>query len=156
MMNDSTGWALVGTQFGAIAALIIFPAGDLWQRGLLAGIIAGALIIAGVLVAVLGGVRLGPSLTPLPRPKDDGVLVTTGIYAWVRHPIYTGVLLVGLGLLVWGASLAHFVGWALLWLVLNLKASIEEKMLRERYGEYRAYALVTGRLLPQWPHTKLY
>jgi len=154
-VNDSTGWALVGAQFGAIAALIIFPGGDLWQRALLTGIIAGTLLVAGLVVAVLGVLRLGPSLTPLPRPKDDSTLVTGGIYSWVRHPIYTGVLLAGLGLLVWGASVAHFVGWGLLWLVLNVKASIEEKMLGERYGDYGAYAAATGKLFPRWPRTGL-
>jgi protein-S-isoprenylcysteine O-methyltransferase Ste14 len=155
VVNDSLGWALVGTQFGVIAALIVFPGGDLWQRTLVTGVVAGVLIVAGVVVAVLGGVRLGRSLTPVPRPKDDGVLVTTGIYSWVRHPIYTGVLLAGLGLLVWGASIAHLVGWAMLWAVLNVKASIEEKMLSERYGEYGSYAEVTGRLLPRWPKPRL-
>lgn len=148
-MTDSTGWALVGAQFGAIAALIVFPPGDVWDRGLVAGVIAAALVAAGAAVAIAGGLRLGPSLTPLPTPKDDGILVTTGIYAWVRHPIYSGVLLLGLGLVVWGASIAHMIGWAALWLILNVKASIEEKLLQERYGDYEPYSQKTGRLFPR-------
>jgi protein-S-isoprenylcysteine O-methyltransferase Ste14 len=148
-MTPSTGWALVGLQFGVLAALVVIPAGDLWARGTLTFAIAGVLVIFGVVVGVLGGVRLGSTLTPLPIPKDDGELVTTGIYGWVRHPIYFGLLLVGAGIAVAGASALHLVGWALLWAVLMLKASWEEKMLNERYPDYRLYSARVGRIIPR-------
>jgi len=149
-VNESTGWALVGAQFGVLAALVVLPAGDLWDRTAVSISIAAFLVIAGVCLAIAGGFRLGRSLTALPTPKDDGVLVTTGIYSYVRHPIYTGVLLGALGLVAWGGSLAHLVGWVALWLILNLKATVEEKMLKERYGEYETYSLTTGRLVPKF------
>jgi protein-S-isoprenylcysteine O-methyltransferase Ste14 len=149
VVNESTGWALVGAQFGVLGALIVLPAGDLWSRQAVSISIAAILILAGLWLVAAGGFRLGRSLTPLPIPKEDGVLVTTGIYRFVRHPIYSGVLLAGLGLVAWGASLAHVVGWVSLWLILNLKAALEEKLLKERYGEYESYSLKTGRLLPK-------
>jgi protein-S-isoprenylcysteine O-methyltransferase Ste14 len=148
-MNQSTGWALVGAQFGVLTALVVFPSGDLWERtGVTLGLALG-IGSAGVLVALAAGLRLGRSLTPLPNPKDDGVLVTQGLYRYVRHPIYTGVLLMALGFVAWGASLWHIVGWVWLWLILSLKVSVEEKMLKARYGEYEAYSTHTGRLVPR-------
>lgn len=147
-MTPSTGWALVGAQFGLLAALIILPAGDLWSRGAVSLSAGGVLLVGGVVVAALAGLRLGPSLTPLPIPKDDGELVTSGFYQYVRHPIYTGVLLAGAGLVVAQASLGHIVGWIALWGVLTLKAFGEEKMLLDKYDGYAEYSARTGRFFP--------
>jgi protein-S-isoprenylcysteine O-methyltransferase Ste14 len=148
-MTPSTGWALVGAQFGLLAALVILPAGELWPRGLVSVIAGGVLLVGGCVVAALAGLRLGPSLTPLPIPKEDGELVTAGLYRYVRHPIYTGVLMAGAGLVVVQASLAHLVGWAALWGVLTLKALGEERMLTEKYDGYAEYSKKTGRFFPQ-------
>jgi protein-S-isoprenylcysteine O-methyltransferase Ste14 len=139
----------VGAQFGVLAALIILPAGDLWARGVLSGIVAGALVLAGVGIAALAGMRLGPNLTPLPIPKEEGELITGGFYRYVRHPIYTGVLLAAAGVVVFQASLAHVVGLILLWGVLTLKAFGEERMLAEKYESYVDYSSRTGRFLPR-------
>lgn len=147
-MTPSTGWALVGAQFGLLAALVILPAGDLWPRGLVSLALGGVLLVGGFVIAALAGLRLGPSLTPLPIPKDDGVLVTAGLYHYARHPIYTGVLAAGVGLVAAQASPAHIVGWVLLWGVLTLKAVGEEKMLAEKYDDYAEYSKRTGRFFP--------
>ena len=147
-MTPSTGWALVGAQFGLLAALVILPAGELWSRGLMSLIVGGALLVGGFVVAALAGLRLGPSLTPLPIPKEDGELITGGFYHYVRHPIYTGVLMAGAGLVVAQASLAHIAGWVLLWGVLMLKALGEERMLAEKYNDYAEYSKKTGRFFP--------
>lgn len=148
-MTPSTGWALVGAQFGLIAGLVVLPAGDLWARSVGSIALAVVLIMVGIVVAVLGGVRLGPALTPLPIPKDGAELVTSGVYRFVRHPIYTGVLSAALGLVVLGASAGHIVGWLALLVVLSLKASGEEVMLAQRHEGYPAYRKTSGRLLPR-------
>jgi protein-S-isoprenylcysteine O-methyltransferase Ste14 len=148
-MTPSTGWALVGAQFGLLAALVILPAGNLWPRGAITSVLGGVLVATGAAVAVLAGLRLGPNLTPTPLPKEDGELVTAGFYQYVRHPIYTGVLLAAAGVLVFQASIAHIVGFVLVWGVLTLKALGEEKMLAEKYEGYASYATRTGRFLPR-------
>lgn len=148
-MKESTGWALVGTQFGVLAALLVLPAGDLWERSLITGAVSGVLIILGVIVALAAGRRLGRSLTPLPIPRAEGQLVTTGVFRYIRHPIYSGLLVIGAGLTVWGGSWVHILALGLLWLVLNTKAHFEEKLLSERYPDYSAYRAVTGRFVPR-------
>ena len=148
-MTPSTGWALVGAQFGLLVALVILPAGDLWPRGAITSVLGGVLVATGAAIAVLAGLRLGPNLTPTPLPKEDGELVTAGFYQYVRHPIYTGVLLAAAGVLVFQASIAHIVGFVMVWGVLTIKALGEEKMLAEKYEGYASYATRTGRFLPR-------
>jgi protein-S-isoprenylcysteine O-methyltransferase Ste14 len=148
-MTPSTGWALVGAQFGLLVALVILPAGDLWPRGAITSVLGGVLVATGAAIAVLAGLRLGPNLTPTPLPKEDGELVTAGFYQYVRHPIYMGVLLAAAGVLVFQASIAHIVGFVLVWGVLTIKALGEEKMLAEKYEGYASYATRTGRFLPR-------
>jgi protein-S-isoprenylcysteine O-methyltransferase Ste14 len=148
-MKPSVAWALVGAQFGLLAGLVVLPAGDLWPRNVVTFVIAGVLMGAGVLVAAAGGMRLGPALTPTPIPKEGAELVTSGIYRFVRHPIYSGVLLAALGLVILGSSAGHIVGWLALFVVLSVKASGEEAMLAKLHPGYDSYAKSTGRLIPK-------
>jgi protein-S-isoprenylcysteine O-methyltransferase Ste14 len=148
-MKPSVAWALVGAQFGLLAGLVVLPAGDLWPRNVVTFVIAGVLMGAGVLVAAAGGMRLGPALTPTPIPKEGAELVTSGIYRFVRHPIYSGVLLAALGLVILGSSAGHIVCWLALFVVLAVKASGEESMLAKLHPGYDSYAKSTGRLIPK-------
>ena len=147
-MKPSIAWALVGMQFGAIAALIVFPAGTWWDRGVASGTIALVLLGIGLVVVVMSGAQLGRSLTPSPIPREEGTLVTSGIYSRVRHPIYTGLLVAAIGGVVWGASLAHVIAWLFLFAVLSAKVAGEEGLLREKFEDYGSYASRTGRFFP--------
>ena len=82
--------------------------------------------------------------------KEGHQLIRTGPYAWVRHPIYTGMLLacVGTALVVgeWRGLLAVL----LLLTAHSRKAVREERMLTGEFGEeYTAYRQRTGFLLPR-------
>jgi protein-S-isoprenylcysteine O-methyltransferase Ste14 len=91
---------------------------------------------------------LGKSLTPLPRPKKGARLVGRGAYAWIRHPIYTGILGMGLGWsLAWQSSPALLMT-VLLFCLLDRKARREEGWLADAYPGYSAYQRRTRRFLP--------
>lgn len=73
--------------------------------------------------------------------KQGHELVTTGPYAFVRHLIYTDLLLALLGSALaqgrWRGALAVFVAFATLWRKLRL----EERWMREQFGQlYAGYA----------------
>jgi protein-S-isoprenylcysteine O-methyltransferase Ste14 len=112
--------------------------------------VAGVLLmVAGAFLALRGIVDLRSSLTPLPAPAADAVLVETGIYAHVRHPIYAGLISGAFGWsLAWAAplALAAAVGLAI-WL--DLKSRREELWLGERYPGYAAYRGRTRRFVPR-------
>lgn len=135
--------------FGIMAvALIIFPPEQL----LLLRLIGLALIVAGFAVlalAVLEHQRRNaamPNITPTPNARAG--LVETGMYRYVRHPIYTGVLLGAVG-----AALAHgHFAVMLVALVMigffTYKSKYEESLLRAAYPQYADYMTRTGRFLP--------
>jgi protein-S-isoprenylcysteine O-methyltransferase Ste14 len=147
-VNKVWAWALVVGQFALIIALILVPAGSLWERSALVWIVASVLFVVAGVVGILAGTRLGANLTPNPIPKPDGTLETDGLYRYVRHPIYTAVLALALGLTTLAASLAHLVIFLFLVMLLGIKARAEERLLRERFSDYREYQATVGRFLP--------
>jgi len=99
--------------------------------------------------ALLSAFReLGPNLTPLPRPSERSSLVRSGIYARVRHPIYAGLMLAGIGWATATRSPPAFAAAVVLCLFLDAKARREEAWLLDRYPDYAAYRLGTRRFLP--------
>jgi protein-S-isoprenylcysteine O-methyltransferase Ste14 len=102
---------------------------------------------AGVVQAWRGVRDLGESLTPLPHPRDDADLVETGIYGSVRHPIYGGLILLGLG---WALLAASPLALALALVLVPffwLKSSMEERWLGERFPTYPDYRRRTRRFI---------
>jgi protein-S-isoprenylcysteine O-methyltransferase Ste14 len=111
--------------------------------------VAGAvLILVGAGVGIRGTLDLGRNRTAYPAPKTDGKLVTHGIYAWIRHPLYTALVLIALG---WGlcwCSWPALAGGVLLAVLLERKARVEESGMTERYSGYAEYARRVKRFLP--------
>jgi protein-S-isoprenylcysteine O-methyltransferase Ste14 len=106
-----------------------------WIRGLGIG-----LILLGVVVFAWGIRSLGRNLTPGTEPLSGAELVTSGPYGHVRHPIYTGLVLVLAGYtLAWSNwTLALLFGFLAL-KYFQAKASVEEDWLLERFPEYKSY-----------------
>jgi protein-S-isoprenylcysteine O-methyltransferase Ste14 len=138
-------------QFVLVAAVLVLGvAGPAWPDAARWGLKgAGALLVlGGALVLVLAARALGSGLTPFPKPADGGELVEDGPYAVVRHPVYSGGLLiaVGISLVLSPWALAASGVLAVVW---ALKASVEERFLRERYPAYGEYCSRTRyRLFP--------
>lgn len=143
------GW--VALQFALLAVVLgvglVAPgwpdAARWWLKGA-----AVLLLIAGGLVMARAAKALGSGLTPFPRPPEAGELVDTGPYAVVRHPVYSGGLLVasGVALALSPWALVPTSGLAVVW---ALKARVEERLLSERYPAYAEYTTRTRyRLVP--------
>ncbi len=117
--------------------------GEWLLRGMALALAAPALIFLGK-----GLIDLGPSLTPLPYPRDDGQLVQTGVYGWVRHSLYSGLIFATVAYSLWAMSLSHLGVSLLLFGLLNAKASQEEAWLMERYPDYGAYRDRVKKFIP--------
>ena len=141
------GTFLVALQFGLLFGLAALAASNVLEGE----IPKGAFLLAGasIALAVWTLVHNKPgNFNIRPIPKTHGVLVTTGPYRWIRHPMYTSVLL-GASALAWSTS--NWSGWALwtaLAVVLFLKSTFEERWIGEKYSAYAAYRLRSKRFLP--------
>ena len=71
----------------ALILLVVFPPLDLHLPLQLLGFLGMGL---GGSIIIAGSNSLGKSLTPLPAPRRDAVLVTDGMFAYIRHPLYAG------------------------------------------------------------------
>lgn len=139
--------SLITLQFG----ILLLQAGSVALQ--LRTAVPGGLVVALWLACIALGLWALSANRPgnfniRPEPKAEGHLVQTGPYRWIRHPMYTALLLFSAGcaafvatLLTGGLSLA-------LLLVLWLKASLEERLLCRRHPAYRAYMTRTRRFLP--------
>jgi protein-S-isoprenylcysteine O-methyltransferase Ste14 len=84
-------------------------------------------------------VALRPSLRVSPIPKPGAPLIVTGIYKWFRHPMYLGVLMFGLGILVNNLNPASLLVFIALFINMVIKANYEDQLLRSRHPNAVVY-----------------
>lgn len=151
-MSDKTrAFSYVAVQFILLFLLFTAPRLPL-PYGTLSPVLStiGLIVMAlGFLVLAISFVRLGSSLTASPIPKEQGTLVTSGLYSRVRHPIYFGLLLLGIGVVLDAGWWPQLVILIFLYLLLRVKSDFEENLLRKRYSDYAAYAAKTPRFFPR-------
>lgn len=138
---------------GILIGLILFgPQGSpLIQSESLIPILQSCGIVIGLLacvIMVIAAINLGKNLTPLPCPKDNAVLIQTGLYRYVRHPIYFGVLLAALAWLLIFPRIYILAYLLCLFLLFDIKARREEDWLVERFPSYRDYQARVKKLIP--------
>jgi len=80
--------------------------------------------------------------------KEDHTLVRTGPYRYVRHPIYTGILLGMLGMAIAIGHWRVLLGFAFMLLSFTIKSRYEERRMRETFSEYADYQRRTAALIP--------
>jgi protein-S-isoprenylcysteine O-methyltransferase Ste14 len=146
------GWVLVQGVLLVLVAAAGWSLGPDWSGSVRTATTAVGVVslIGGVFLAVRGVVDLREAITPLPRPRDEGELVETGVYALVRHPIYSGVILTAFGWAMFRASLIAIALTIVLAAFFRLKSTREEEWLEGRYPGYAAYRARTGRFVPRF------
>ncbi len=112
------------------------------------GPIGWALLVAGLLLVMAAVLQLNTSLSPFPRPVAGGGLVTSGAFAFARHPIYAGLLWAALGNALRAGSGGQLVVTCLLGSLFYFKSVYEEGLLLGEYPEYAAYRGRVGRFWP--------
>jgi protein-S-isoprenylcysteine O-methyltransferase Ste14 len=106
------------------------------------------LFYSGIVIAIWAAILLGPNLTPLPKPKPSGEFIQSGLYRFVRHPIYFGVILVCFGWAGIVQTLYTLVLAIILLIFFDLKSRQEEIWLTEKFSEYDVYKQNTKKLIP--------
>ncbi len=101
-----------------------------------------------ILLALWSASVLGRNLTPLPRPRLNNELVRTGPYRFVRHPMYTAVLLGAFGFSLFRPSLIGMLVTVLLLGLFDKKSKREEVWLSELHSDYTDYQKQVKKLIP--------
>jgi protein-S-isoprenylcysteine O-methyltransferase Ste14 len=141
--------ALVCTQFALVGAVVLWPGQRMWPLPAWLLALSVALVLLGGAVVVAAAAALGPGLTASPLPNARARLRTTGLYARVRHPIYTGLLVATVGVALASGRPVRLIVWLLLVVLLWAKARWEERRLLALFPDYGPYTARTGRLVPR-------
>ncbi len=145
----ATGWTLVAVQAALIVGIVLVPVGDDWPLPSWAATTATALTWIGGLLIVWAVLVFGRGVTPSPVPSDRARLRTRGPYRWIRHPMYSGVMVLMAGSALARRNLPAAALWVVLVGFFVAKARWEERRLVETYPGYREYRDRTPPFVPR-------
>jgi protein-S-isoprenylcysteine O-methyltransferase Ste14 len=126
----------------AIAFFMINHDAILWSYTLTIGIIADIVTLIGLIIMLWARTVLGGNWSTSTVLKENHELIQSGPYRYVRHPIYSGLLLMVLGAAIFYGHAIVFVAFAVSFIIALLRAREEEKLLTrnfpEEYPNYKA------------------
>ena len=133
---------LVFFQFASIGGLFLLE--PIFSSGLLLivqiiGVVVG---LAGVFTLKLGEFNI------VPIPKNDCCLHTSGIYTYIRHPMYASIFLFFTPALLTMTNPISFAVFAILAITLIIKLHFEEYLLIQAFPEYKDYQQSSKKLIP--------
>jgi protein-S-isoprenylcysteine O-methyltransferase Ste14 len=129
-------------------AVVFFAPRDLLFESAAIRAIGNVLGLIGALFIVVAVVSLRRVIQIAPEPREGGKLVVSGLYKYLRHPIYTGMMFCLIGLFlrtptIWiGFSSAAVIAF------MFFKARFEEELLLIAYSDYASYRRRTWGLFP--------
>jgi len=111
--------------------------------------IAVAVILMGLALSIWARRALGANWSGFVTVKEGHELVQSGPYRWIRHPIYTGVLLMMLGTGLASGQVHGLLAFPIALTALFLKSRVEERWMASEFGErYAAYRKKSWALIP--------
>ena len=143
-----TARLLVAGQFALIGVLVMLPGRHDWPVPAALTVACTVATVIGLAVMVIAATALGRGLSATPLPNAHAQLRTGGLYRFARHPIYSGLLLTMASITVASGSGFRLLTFAVLVLLLTLKARWEETRLTRRFEGYANYAARTPRFVP--------
>ena len=134
---------LVFTQFTLIGLIALF------SKGFFSSLVSIVIFLlgAGLGIWALLHNRLG-NFNIQPKMKEGAVLVTSGIYAFIRHPMYLSVIIMSFAFVLSSVTLFQSFLFFALVLVLFLKAKREESLWMEESDSYEKYRAKSKLFIP--------
>ena len=103
-------------------------------------IFLGFLIIFIASIIMIMAIKdLGSNLSPLPRPINNGNLITSGIYRFMRHPMYYSLILISFGVFITKLTFYYLFLTTILALIIKFKIILEEQYLNNKFKNYFHY-----------------
>jgi protein-S-isoprenylcysteine O-methyltransferase Ste14 len=138
----------VTLQFSLILGYFLIPRFLAFELPNYIQLFAFILSILGLLIIAIALIQLNKNLTPFPSPKVNSVLIKEGLYQYVRHPIYTGVIFFVFFYSLSTLHLARLIVALILYGLFYFKSKYEEAMLINKFDDYKNYQKQTGRFFP--------
>lgn len=136
-------YLLVFIQFSCLLYFLFFGA-DVANS-----LILGSMTGLGIVVGVWAIVAMKPiQVSVFPEPRPSGKLVQSGPYRWIRHPMYTSILLVCLSFALAGNTPLGYGVFLVLLINQWVKLTYEETLLMKQYSNYQEYMKRSKRLIP--------
>ncbi len=139
-IRASNAYAAIQSVFLAVFAGVFFwhPGEALFSGE--AGDVAGVAICAvGLVIIAAGFFALGSNIQVAPHTKEGSHLVRSGVYRFLRHPIYTGMALCVAGLWLKAPYVSVAIAGIAVIAFLGVKRRVEERFLVEAYPDYVEY-----------------
>ena len=101
--------------------------------------ISNFLITLALIIIVFSFKELWKSLSPMPRPKDNSKLITSGIYRLFRHPMYYSLIIISFSFFIKSLTIYNLILSILLTFIISKKIKIEEEYLTSKFNNYTSY-----------------
>ena len=115
------------------------PKREIIQVNYIFSFVGSSIIILASIVMLFAIINLGKNLSPFPRPIANGNLITSGIYRFVRHPMYYSLIFISFGFFIIKLSFYHLCLLLSLVSIIKFKIILEEKYLSKKYKKYFFY-----------------
>ena len=143
MQQKLYSYTLVSLQFLLIGALLMTG------TSIFSNLLAILIFISGALMGMYALFYNNlKNINIIPEIKKDAVLITTGAYAYIRHPMYFSVLVMMLGVVIAELNTLRIIIYLLLIITLLLKAHKEEKLWLKKSEAYKVYKQRTKSIIP--------
>ncbi len=121
---------------------------DILPHTLATGVVADVLVLDGLFIAIWARTTLGVNWSARVSLKEDHELIQHGPYRLVRHPIYSGLLLMILGTAILAGHVGGFIALAICFGGFWMKLRQEESLLTKHLAGYAEYMRHTKALVP--------
>ncbi len=141
--------AVIAAWFAIAALAGVSQQSHLWNTGLALGVLTDCIVVAGAAFTVWARIALGRNWSAEVTFKQEHELIESGPYALVRHPIYTGLILMALGTVANYARPLSFALFVALCASFWWKAREEERVMSSHFpDEYTEYKKRVPAIIP--------
>ncbi len=134
---------LVFSQFIIIALHFVkvnlFNQKIIYKEFLIVNYVSNFLIVVASILIIFSLKELGKSISPMPRPKQNSKLITSGIYTILRHPMYYSLIVISIGFFMKSFTIYNLILTILLMFIISNKIKIEEEHLTKKFIKYNSY-----------------
>ncbi len=150
MKNSTADFVFVGLQILLLAAYVPEFSWFCLTIPEKAAIVNLILAGAGIIIIIISLLQLNKNLTIFPTPRKDGELITSGLFSYMRHPIYSGILITTFFYALYSNSGYRLIIFVLLTILFYFKTEYEERALLKKFPDYESYRASTGRFFPKY------